>query len=438
MTSPPADRTGAITPPATPATGAAIAATAGRPHSRSLNAFRALQRHRNYRVFWIGQTTSLIGTWMQLVAQGWLALQLTNDAYMVGVVAASASLPVALFSLYGGVLADRIPKLRLIIVAQSFLAVQAIAFWLFVWSGHITIGWVIALALVGGAINAVEIPARQSFFIELVGREDLIDAIALNSTGFNLARILGPMVAGVVIAHLGLSWVLGLNALSFASVLGGRFMIKLPPGDKTIVHAASPMAGLLEGLRYLRRTREIWILIRMVAVYAVFGAPYLAMMPVIARDTLGGDARTYGWLLGAVGSGAIMAGLAIAILARRIRRGPLLFAGALAFSTFLLAFSFSRSLWLSLVLLPLVGFSMITTNAIANGLLQTSVPDALRGRVMAAYAWVFVGVGPVLGPYMVGAAANWIGAPQAIGVSAAITLVYGVYAFWRYPVLRRF
>jgi MFS family permease len=408
-----------------------------RPASRSLNAFRALQRHRNFRLFWIGQTVSLIGTWMQLVAQGWLALELSNDPFTVGIVAASGSLPVALFSLVGGVIADRYDKLRLVITAQTLLALQAGAFWLMVATGHISIGWVVALALFGGLINAFEIPARQALIIELVGREDLLDAIALNSTGFNLARILGPMVAGLLIANLGLPWVFGVNAISYAAVLAGLLAIRLPPRRSDVPKRTSPMAGLIEGLRYVRRTEPVWNLMRLVAVFSIFGAPYLALMPVIARDTLGGDARTYGWLLGSVGLGAIMGGLVLAIVARRAGRGRVLTAGALSFSVLVLAFSLSRSLWLSLVLLLFVGFTMVLTNAISNGLLQTLVPDALRGRVMAAYAWVFVGVGPVLGPYMVGGLANRIGTPQAIGVSAAVTLVYGVWAFARYPVLRR-
>lgn len=380
---------------------------------------------------------SLIGTWMQTVAQGWLALELSNNAFTVGIVAASASLPVALFSLVGGVVADRADKLKLVIAAQSLLAIQAATFWLMVLTGHISIAWVVTLALFGGLINAFEIPARQSFIIELVGRDDLLDAIALNSTGFNLARILGPMIGGLLIANLGLAWVFGVNATSYAAVLAGLLLIRLPPRGLRDMAGASPMTGLMEGLAYIRGSHQVWALMKLVAVYSIFGAPYLALMPVIARDTLGGNAQTYGWLLGAVGSGAIMAGLVLAFVARRAGRGRVLTAGALGFSALVLFFSLSRTLWVSLVLLLFVGFAMVMTNAISNGLLQTLSPDALRGRVMAAYAWVFVGVGPVLGPYLIGALANRIGAPQAIGVSALITLGYGAWAFSRYPVLRR-
>jgi MFS family permease len=398
--------------------------------------FRVLARHRNFRLFWGGQTVSLVGTWMQSVAQGWLALELTNDAFMVGLVSAAGALPVALLSLYGGVVADRHDRLRLVLIMQTLHFLQALAYWWLVWTGHVSIAWVASLALVGGAISAFEIPARQSLIVELVGRDDLLDAIALNSSGFNLARIIGPTIAGIVISQLGLAWCFGINALSFGAVFAGLFLIRLPPRAARPAVTSSPLAGLREGLAFMRRTPEVWALIRLVAVYAIFGAPYLVLMPVIARDTLGGDAGTYGRLLGAVGIGAILAALALAALSQRVRGGRLLMWGAAAFSLLLILFSLSRLAWLSMALLVAVGFAMIVTNALSNGMLQTRSPDALRGRVMAAYAWVFVGIGPVVGPYLAGALARWTGAPGAIGVFALITLAYGAWAFWSSPELR--
>jgi MFS family permease len=322
-------------------------------------------------------------------------------------------------------------------VAQALLLVQAALFWWFVRSGHVGIVWVAALALFGGIVNAFEIPARQSFIIELVGREDLLDAIALNSTGFNLARIVGPMLAGVIIAKLGLAWCFGLNALSYLAVLAGLLAIRLPPRAGDAAPVTSPMAGLREGIAYLRRTREVWVLIRLVAVYAIFGVPYLALMPVIARDVLRGDARSYGLLLTSVGLGALVAALALAAVSRRVRRGQLLAWAALAFSVTLIMFSLSRALWLSAALLLAVGSSMIATNALANGLLQTLVPDALRGRVMSAYVWVFVGVGPVVGPYLAGALAKVIGAAGTVAAGAVVTLGYALWAFSRHPEIGR-
>src|SRR5262245_12442498 len=251
----------------------------------SLNPFRTLQRHRNFRLFWFGQTLSLVGTWMQSMAQAWLALELSNSAFLVGLVACAASFPVLLFSLHAGVIVDRTDKLRLVKIAQTALGVEAGALWWFTWSGHITIGWLLVLATIGGTISAFEIPARQSLVIELVGREDLPGAIALNSSGFNLARVVGPSIAAVVIARLGIAWCFGVNALSYIAVLVGLFLIRLPewmPPE----HLASPIEGIREGVRYLRGTPAISALMRMVTIYSVFGVPYLTLMPVVAREQL--------------------------------------------------------------------------------------------------------------------------------------------------------
>ncbi|MGI9078311.1 MAG: MFS transporter [Gemmatimonadaceae bacterium] len=400
--------------------------------ARSMNPFQVLLRHRNFRQFWVGQTTSLIGSWMQSTAQAWLALELTGDPFWVTLVYASSSLPVAVISLFAGVIVDRYDKLRLVTGAQALLLVQALLLWWFTYTGSVTIGWLIALALIGGAINAVEIPARQTLMIELVGRDDLLDAIALNSGGFNLARIIGPTAAGILIATAGIEACFAVNAASYLAVLVGLARVRLPERASPAVQH-SPVARLREGLSFVRRHREVWIIIRIIAVYAIFGTPYLALLPVIARDTLQGDAAAYGWLLCSIGLGALAAALALAAMSVQVRRGRLLAYAAHAFSVCLILFSLSRSFGLSVVLLLAVGFSMIVTNAVANGLLQTLAPDALRGRVMAAYAWVFVGIGPVIGPFLAGALAREIGAPATVGVGAAVTLAYGVWALARHP-----
>ncbi|MDE3127423.1 MAG: MFS transporter, partial [Gemmatimonadota bacterium] len=197
------------------------------------NPFRALARHRNFRLFWFGQTLSLIGTWMQTMALGWLALQLTNSPFLVGLVASASSWPVVGFSLFSGVLVDRSDKLKLTIWGQVLFLAQAALLWYVVWSGRATIWWLVGLAFATGAINAVEIPARQSLMVELVGREDLREAIALNSSGFNLARIVGPAIGAVAIAQLGIAWCFALNALSYVAVLVGLLMIRLPEWHPT-------------------------------------------------------------------------------------------------------------------------------------------------------------------------------------------------------------
>src|SRR5687768_4836836 len=400
----------------------------------AINPFRAIQRHRNFRYFWIGQTISLIGSWMQQVGQGWLALELTNDAFLVGLVSAMGSLPVLAFSLYAGVLVDRTDKLRLVFIAQILFCLEAIALWWLTWTGDITFGWLLALATMQGLISAVEIPARQSLFVELVGRDDLLDAIALNSSGFNLARIIGPSIAALVIAQAGLAWCFGINALSYIAVLGGLFLIRLPP-FKPVVHRLTPLQGLMQGIRYMRSTPAISALMRLVAVYAILGVPYMVLMPVIARDVLGTGASGYGFLLTFVGIGALAGALTLAARARRIRRGRWLMISSYAFSVLLVIFSFVRSVPLASAVLLFTGLTMIVNSALANGILQTVVPDELRGRVMSAYVFVYVGLSPI-GAFLAGAVARAVGANWAIGAGGAIMLAYTVWAFWRYPSVK--
>ncbi|MGH7646578.1 MAG: MFS transporter, partial [Gemmatimonadaceae bacterium] len=222
---------------------------------RYRNPIRVLMVHRNFRLFWLGQTGSVIGTWMESVARGWLALQLTNSAFMVGVVSAAGSLPVLLLSLYAGVVVDRHVKLRMVKITQGLLGVQALILWWFDWSGHITVAWLALLSLVAGSISAFDIPARQSLMIEFVGREDVVDAIALNSSGFNVARIIGPALAAIVIDRLGLAWCFGINSVSFLLVLIGLSMIRLaarpPRPTGAAAEGGSSMAGLMEGLQFM-------------------------------------------------------------------------------------------------------------------------------------------------------------------------------------------
>jgi MFS family permease len=402
----------------------------------SLNPFRTLQRHRNFRLFWFGQTVSLVGTWMQSMAQGWLAFELSNSAFLVGLVASAASFPVLLFSLHAGVVVDRTDKLRLVKIAQAALGLEAVALWWFTWSGHITIGWLLVLATFSGVISAFEIPARQSLVIELVGREDLPGAIALNSSGFNLARVVGPSIAAAVIARFGLAWCFGVNALSYIAVLIGLFRVRLPewmPPE----HLASPIEGIREGVRYMRGTPAISALMRMVTIYSVFGVPYLTLMPVVAREQLRLGAAGYGVMFACVGIGGLAGALSLAAIGDRVQRGRLLSISSYAFASLLVIFSMVRWAGLAYPLLLLIGFTMIMNNALANSLLQYLVPNELRGRLMAAYSLVVVGLSQVLGALAAGTVAEVIGVSWAIGGAAAVLLVYAYVAFDRRPELKR-
>jgi MFS family permease len=402
------------------------------------NPFRALTQHQNFRLFWFGQTLSLVGSWMQTMAQGWLALELTDSPLMVGLVAAAASLPIVLLSVAAGVVVDRANKLRLVTVAQLLLLLEATALWWFTWSGNITIEWLVTLAAVAGVVGSFEIPARQSLVIELVGREHLRSAIALNSTGFNIGRVVGPSLAALVIARAGIAWCFAVNALSYLAVLIGLLLIRLPrrePGPVNVM-LQSPLEGVREGLRFMRDTRLVRALIRLIAVYAVLGIPYLALMPVVARDVLGLGPGGYGLLLASVGVGGLAGALWLASTPDLERgRGRLLARSAFAFPLLLIAFSFVRVPQLAYALLLATGFTMIVNNAVSNALLQHIVPDEMRGRIMAAYSFVVVGLSQTLGAFGAGAVGKVVGVQWAIGGAAATMLAYALWSFRRVPEL---
>jgi MFS family permease len=405
------------------------------PPATSINPFRVFLRHRNFRLFLTGQTLSLIGTWMQSMAVGWLALELTNSAFLVGLVAAASSIPILIFTMPAGVMVDRSDKLRLVRLAQCAFLVDATLLWWLTYTQRITIGSLLGLAFISRLIAAVEIPARQSMFIDLVGREDLPDAIALNSSGFNLARVVGPGLAAVVIARLGIAWCFFLNAASFVLVLIGLFLIRLPKWVAQLTNE-SPWEGVREALRYMRDTPKVRALMLMVTVYSILGVPVLAMMPVVAREMFHMDAAGYGVLMSCIGIGGLTGALGLAALGNRASRMTLLVAASIAWPLLLLAFALTRVPWVAYVLLLGVGCTMILNGAIANGLLQGMVPDALRGRMMAAYGLVVVGLAQVVGALVAGTVAHAVGVAASIGGAAVLQLSYGIWAFLRQPELR--
>ena len=405
------------------------------PAASSINPFRVFLRHRNFRLFLIGQTLSLIGTWMQAMALGWLALLLSNSAFLVGLVATASAFPILLFSMHAGAVVDRSDKLKLIRIAQCAFLVNATLLWWLTYTHRITIVSLLVLALVSGLISSIEIPARQSFFIDLVGRDDLPDAIALNSSGFNLARVFGPGLAAATIARLGIEWCFFLNAASFVTVLIGLFMIRLPkwvPG----IHTTTPREGVRQALRYMRDTPKVRALMLMVTVYAILGIPVIALMPVVARDMFGLGAAGYGALMSCLGIGGLAGALFLAGVGYRFSRLRLLIAASMAWPLLLIAFSLTTVPWLGYALLLGIGCTMILNGAISNGLLQTIVPDALRGRMMAAYGLVVVGLSQVVGAFVGGVVAHVVGVAVAIGGGAALMLAYGTWAFFQRPELK--
>lgn len=408
--------------------------TPSRARPRPINPFRTLQLHRNFRLFWTGQTVSLIGTWMQTVGQGWLALELTNSAFLVGVVSAAGSFPVLLLSLYGGVIADRHNKLRIVIICQSLLLAEAAVLWWFTWTGRIGVGSLLVLTTINGIISAFEIPARQAMIVELVAREDLVDAIALNSGGFNLARIVGPSIAAIVLAQWGVAACFAINAVSYLAVLASLSLVKLPRWVP-VQNLVSPFEQLKQGFQYIRGSRAVYGLMGVVAVYSIFGFQYLSMMPVIARDILHTGAGGYGLLLTFVGIGALTGALSLAALGLRIRRGRLYNSTAYAYAGLIMLFSLMRSVHLAAVVLLFLGLAMLISGALSNGIIQSVVPDELRGRVIATYIFVYVGFPPI-GSFLAGVLAQYIGVEWAIFSGGLAMLAYAIWAFWKYPEIR--
>jgi predicted MFS family arabinose efflux permease len=401
---------------------------------RTLNPFRTLATYRNFRLFWIGQTISLVGTWMQTVAVGWTALELTDDAFLVGLVAAAGTFPILILSLPGGVVADRQEKLRVIRIAQTLMLLEAVALWALAVTGHLTIHWLLTLTLFGGTMAAFEIPARQSLIVELVGKEDLPQAIGLNSTGFNLARVLGPTVAAIVIAKGGIAWTFGLNALSYLAVLIGLGMIRLPERRAIPRAQLSTLEGMFEALRYVRDTPPLPMLLTIACLFSVFGVPVITLLPVVARDLLGLGPDGYGALMASFGLGAVAGALGIAATGGGKDRGGLFRLASHAFPLLLIAFAFVRHAWISGLLLFGVGLAMILNNALVNARLQALVPDELRGRVLSLYVMVYVGGSPI-GSFLSGAVARETDAAWAIGGGAVLMLLFALWAFRRHPVL---
>ena len=412
-------------------TDAGVAREAGGARRYGLGALA----HRNFRLFFIGQGISLVGTWMQNVGEGWLILTLTNSPFYVGLTAALSSIGVLLFSLYAGVIADRVDKRRVIIFMQLAFMLEAFTVSILVWTGVVAVWQVLLLATILGIASAFDIPMRQAFLVEMVGKDDLMNAIALNSSLFNAARVVGPAIAGVLIGAVGIAWCYFFNGLSYIAVIAGLLLMRLPKYPRR-PKTTSAWTGFREVLAYLRGDQRLRALIVLTAILSVFGFPYIAMMPVFARDVLHRGAAGYGALTASIGIGAVIGALGIALRATRIRRrGRLMLAGGTAFGVLLILFSASRSLALSLVLLALAGCAMIVNNSITNTLLQISVPDHLRGRVMGFYSFVFVGMAP-FGAFLFGVVAEHVGVPATIAAGGAIVAVAVMIAGWTVPSIR--
>ena len=392
----------------------------------SPQSFGAL-RNPNFRFFIFGQFVSLCGTWMQTVALGWLALELTNSALQVGLVTFFGALPVLLFTLWGGGVAGRVNKRRALLLLQFLFLAEALALGFLTAFGAVTIQWVYALSLVGGLISAFEIPIRQAYLGELAGREHLMSAIALNSSAFNLSRVFGPALAGALLAAAGAAACFFVNAASFLAVLIGLFRIK--PDAASSPGLAARRVGVREGMRHIFGSPWPRTLVILTGIFTVFGVSFVAILPVFARDTLGTGAGGYGALTSAFGIGAAAGAISIAALGHRLpREKVLLWAGSgFAGSVFLLGMT--RHFALAFVVLLAAGLSAALNAILTNTMLQGEAPEELRGQVVGFYSFIVVGMAP-FGSLQAGWLAEHLGAGPAVLLGGAVCLCGTVWARW--------
>ena len=395
------------------------------------NTFSAL-RYRNFRLFFYGQLISLIGTWMTTTAQGWLVYQLTGSKALLGVVAACASAPMLVFSTWGGWAADRYPKRSVLVVTQISSMIQSLGMAALVWSGNVRPWQIIFIAMIGGVTMAFDMPARQSFVIEMTSREDLMNAISLNSSIFNAARIIGPSIAGVLMAKVGIAMCFFLDGVSFIAVITGLLMMQLPR-QKSAPSETGAIGQALEGFRYVWNHPRPLTILALFAVVGIFGWSYSVLMPAFAHDVLHLEEQGYGMLMAASGIGALAAALTVATAGHVIPSRKMALGGVWIFSASLALFAFNRNLYLALVLLAISGFGIVLYFSTSNTVLQTIVPDEMRGRVMGIWTLVFGGMMP-LGSLQAGFVADFLGTPGTIAIGA---LICALAAFVTLEVVRR-
>jgi MFS family permease len=403
------------------------------PRSRVPQALRAL-RHRNFQYFFSGQLISLVGTWMQTIAEAWLVYRLTGSPWLLGMVRFMAQIPVFLLATLGGMVADRYNRHSIIVATQTISMVLALILALLTLTGRVHVWHVMVLATMLGVVNAFDLPARQAFLIEMVGKGDLMNAIALNSTIFNGARVVGPALAGILVAWIGEGWCFFANGVSFIAVITGLLLMKLPRFQK-VLNPPPFIENLMEGIRFVRNTTPIRALLLLIGLVSLVAVPYTVLMPIFADRILHGGARALGILMGASGVGAVLGALTLA--AKKGLKGlsrwiPVASAG---FGVCLILFSISRIFWLSVALLVPMGYGLMLQLSSTNTLIQAMVPDRLRGRTMAVYAMMFMGMAPI-GSLLAGALASHIGAPLTVGIGGAVAIIGAAFFARHVPKIR--
>src|SRR4030042_331313 len=397
--------------------------------------FRSLS-HRNYRLFFGGQSISLIGTWMQQIAINWLVYRLTNSALLLGIVGFSSRIATFLLASLAGVLADRWNRHRVLVITQTASMIQAMVLAILVLTGTIAVWHIILLSLLLGLINALDVPTRQSFIVDMIEkREDLGNAIALNSSMVNGARLIGPSVAGLLIATLGEGICFLLNGLSFIAVVVALLAMKITPKNREIQNL-QVLQKLKEGYSYAFGFAPIRSVLLLLALISLMGMPFTVLMPVFAEKILQGGPRTLGFLLGATGVGAVAGSIYLASRKSVVGLGKIIVIASSLFGIGLIAFSFSRVFWLSLLIMLVTGFGMMVQMASSNTILQTLVEEDKRGRVMSFYTMAFMGMVP-FGSLLAGSLANTIGAPKTVMIGGITVLLGSIMFSKKLSSLRR-
>lgn len=397
------------------------------------NTFRAL-RHRNFQLFFAGQFVSLTGTWMQSVAQSWLVYQMTGSVVLLGMIGFAGQIPVFLIAPFGGVVADRFDRRKILVITQSCAMLTAFVLAILTLTGNIQVWHLFVLALCFGLANAFDIPTRQAFVSDMVAREDLLNAIALNSSMFNGARIVGPAIAGITVAAVGEGWCFFVNAISYLAVITGILLMKITPVIRE--RKGTTLSNIAEGFKFVTTNAPIRGLLLLLGLISLMGMPYAVLMPIFAREILGGSSDTLGYLMGASGMGALTAALILASRKEVFGLGRWVAVTSGTFGIALILFSFSNNFWLSLLILVPVGFSMMTQMSSSNTLIQAMVPDELRGRVMSVYSMMFMGMAP-LGALLAGTLAGILGAPNTVALGGAVCIVGSIIFSLRLPKLQK-
>lgn len=386
------------------------------------NNFHALT-HKNFRYYWFGQCISLIGTWMQSIGQSWLVFTLTGSPFLLGLVGTIQFLPITIFSLFAGVVVDRFPKKKILLITQSISMLLALILSALVFTHTVKYSYILIIALILGFTNTLDTPTRQSFVVEVVGKEDLMNAIALNSAVFNLARILGPSIGALIMSLLGAGWCFLLNGLSFTAVIYGLIKIKPTPYVRKANSESKIFKEIKDGLLYIYKTPKLLKTVLIVFVMGVFAFNYNVLLPVFTKNVLHQTERTYGFLMAALGIGSLIGAVTVSFKSRKGPKHSTLLLSSIIVSIMLMLTGLSKLEYIAAISLAITGVFNIYFSTTANSTLQINAKDEYRGRVMSVYALVFAGSTPI-GNLFSGTAADKLGASSAFLVSGILSLLF--------------